>query len=87
MFSEKRVLKYGSLTVLLLCVTFRKCTGTASEPNEEQIFLARFGLWRTFAKILICEARPRRITRRKTVHETCRVCHTLGWFQRQSRPR
>ncbi len=36
------------------------------KPNH-CIFFARFGLWRSFAKILICEDKPRRITRRKTV--------------------
>jgi hypothetical protein len=40
-------------------------------------------------KILICETRPRRITRRKIVQctYTCWVWNTLGCFQRQSRIR
>ncbi len=46
-------------------------------------FLARFGLRKSVAKKLNWEARPRRISRRKTVHctYTCRVWNTLGCFQ------
>jgi hypothetical protein len=38
-------------------------------------------------KILICEARPRRITKRKSVYctYTCRVSNTLGCFQDSSK--
>ncbi len=50
-------------------------------------FLARFRLRGSSPKIIICEVRPRKITRRRIVHRTytCRVWNTLGCFQRQSR--